>query len=103
MHFLFNTTFTVEDTLRAGWLNWMRDTYVPAMREASGVADHQLYAIDGTQTLGSQNYSSQWRCDSIAQLGALRAASARLCQDMMETHGEHCLAFSTLMRGLTID
>ena len=102
MAFLFNTTFTVEDTLRDGWLAWMRDSYVPALREASGVADHQLYAIDGTLTLGSRNYSSQWRCDSLAQLGALRSASARLCQDMMATHGEHCLAFSSLMRSLPL-
>lgn len=102
MRFLFNTTFTVENTLRTGWLNWMRDTYLPAMREASGVRDHELYVIDGQITIGAQNYSSQWRCDSLAQLGALRSTSARLCQEMLETHGEHCLAFSTLMRGLNI-
>ncbi len=102
MTFLFNTTFTVEDTLRQGWLNWMRDTYVPAMRMASGATDHELYTIDGNITIGAHNYSSQWRCSTIAQLGALRSTSARLCQEMMETHGEHCLAFSTLMRGLPL-
>lgn len=102
MRFLFNTTFTVEDSLRAGWLNWMRDKYVPAMREASGVSGHELYVIDGQITIGAQNYSSQWRCDSLAQLGALRRTSNTLCQEMMQTHGEHCLAFSTLMRGLDI-
>lgn len=102
MRFLFNTTFTVEDTLRTGWLNWMRDTYVPQMREASGITDHELYTIDGNITIGAHNYSSQWRCDSLAQLDALRKTSSRLCQDMLQTHGEHCLAFSTLMKGLTI-
>lgn len=102
MRFLFNTTFTVEDTLRTGWLNWMRDVYVPKMREASGVSDHELYIVDGTLTLGSQNYSSQWRCTTVAQLGALRSTSAKLCQEIMETHGEHCLSFSTLMRGLPL-
>lgn len=102
MLFLFNTTFTVEDSLRTGWLNWMRDKYVPTLMEASGAQDHQLFMIDGTENIGSRNYSSQWRCNSIKQLGALRSASARLCQEMMETHGEHCLAFSTLMKELPI-
>ena len=51
---------------------------------------------------GAQSYSSQWRCDTLEQLGNLRSTSARLCQDVLETHGEACLAFSTLMRGLNL-
>lgn len=100
--FLFNTTFTVDDRMRDGWLKWMVGIYGPAMRAASGGCPHELYSIDGTRQDGAQSYSSQWRCDTLEQLGNLRSTSARLCQEVMETHGEACLAFSTLMRGLNL-
>lgn len=100
--FLFNTTFTVDDNLRDAWLKWMVGIYIPAMRTVAPGCSHELYDIDGASSEGSHSFSSQWRCDSLFQLGNLRSTSAQLCQDVMQTMGESCLAFSTLMRGLNI-
>lgn len=100
--FLFNTTFTVDDQVRDAWLRWMAGIYAPSMRAAAGDCPHELYAIDGTRQDGAQSYSSQWRCSTLEQLGNLRATSASLCQDVVETMGDRCLGFSTLMRRLNI-
>lgn len=98
--FLFNTTFTVDDNLRDAWLKWMLSTYVPTMRTVAPGSTHELYQIDGTGSDGAHSFSSQWRCDSLMLLGNLRSTSAQLCSDVMQTMGESCLAFSTLMKSL---
>ncbi len=102
-NYLFNTTFTVDDKYRDAWLNWMIAIYIPAMKAVSGGARHELYSIDGTISQGSHSYASQWRCDDIQSLGNLRSTSAQLCQDVVETMGEACLGFSTLMKGIDIE
>lgn len=101
--FLFNTTFTVDVQLQQGWLTWVTTVYAPAIRAVAPAARHELYSIDGSIRDGAISFSSQWRCDSIGDLGAIRSASGQLCADMMETHGEKCLAFSTMMKGIVTE
>lgn len=102
-NFLFNTTFTVDDRYRDAWLNWMVAIYIPAMKAVAPASTHELYSIDGSQADGAHSYSSQWRCDEIRSLGNLRSTSAQLCQDVVETMGEACLGFSTLMKSINLE
>lgn len=100
MTYLFNTTFTVSLNMQQGWQAWMIASYIPAMRAVAPNATHETYVIDGSISDGSLSYSSQWRCSTISELADLREVSTQLCQDVMQTHGENCLAFSTMMKGL---
>ncbi len=95
---LFNTTFTVDIELRNGWLRWMKEIYVPQMQAAAPAARHALYHIDGSIRDGALSFSSQWLCPDIRSLGAVRLQNKRLCDDLAQTHGDKCLAFSTMMK-----
>ena len=95
---LFNTTFSVSDREYGWWVNWMSQSYLPALQQAAPDASHELFVVDGVQQDGARAFSSQWRTASIASLGAIRQLSSRLCQQMMHDKGEACLAFSALMK-----
>ncbi len=102
-NFIFNTTFTINDSAQQWWIQWMHQNYVVAIKNVAPSASVELYAIDGTATAGSRSYSAMWRCTTLQELGAVRTESMRQCQKLLALQGERCLSFSTLMRGLPLE
>ena len=100
--FLFNTTFTVDDSELGWWQEWMRETYRSSIEEVSPASELSVYAIDATGDGGSRSYSAQWHCATLQDLGRVRLRSMSLCQKLLAEKGEKCLAFTTLMRRMNI-
>ena len=96
--YLYNTTFIVEDSENAWWRDWMHRIYVATIHDVAPNANFEAYAIDQHDNVGSTNYSCQWRCETLQDLGAVDTYTKSLCKRMMEAKGESCLFFSTMMK-----
>ncbi|MBR6249789.1 MAG: DUF4286 family protein [Bacteroidales bacterium] len=101
--YLYNTTFIVANSEREWWHEWMRGMYIPTIRDIAPMVNFEAYSIDQNDSPDTKNFSCQWRCESLKELGEIDMYSKSLCSRMMKEKGEKCLFFSTMMKSVDFE
>lgn len=56
---LYNVTFGIDKKIETEWINWMKETYVPAIMETTLFINHKFYKVLTHDDETSVSYSLQ--------------------------------------------
>ena len=80
----------------------MHRIFIPTINDVAPAVTFDAYAIDQNDNAGSTNFSCQWRCSTLKELGDVDSYSQSLCKRISEAKGEECLFFATMMKSVEL-
>lgn len=95
---ILNTTFIVADPLLEQFLEWARQTYLPALREAQVFADPTMAKVLAQVEPGTTSIAIQARSQSLAEATRWHDETAALLRDdLLARFKGQVLFFTTYM------
>ncbi|MBP8791078.1 MAG: DUF4286 family protein [Breznakibacter sp.] len=97
--FLFNTTFSIDNSVINQWQSWMQKNYFASLADLLPLATYEIWEISLAQdNSDSLSLSCQWRCQTPDELSIINKYSTILLSNLSAELGEKCLYFSTILR-----
>nr|WP_319400189.1 DUF4286 family protein [uncultured Carboxylicivirga sp.] len=96
--FIFNTTFSVENSAIDSWRQWMDRNYLPTMQDMIKGIRVELYELMAVVHEDSTNFSCQLRCNSPEELEMINKYNTILMDNLKGQLGETCLHFSSILK-----
>lgn len=94
---IYNTTYHLEDEILNNFLIWIKESYIPEVKENGKLKNPRLTKILSHRDTGSC-YSLQWEVEDSAVLHSWHSIQgARLNEEMKQIFGEQAVGFPTLM------
>lgn len=95
---IFNTTYLVHPQLEQRFLTWVRETYVPQIKELGLLKSPRLLKVLTDEKDGI-SFSLQWEAESISVMGQFgKKHQSQLEALVSKTFGEGVLFFSTHLK-----
>ncbi len=66
--YIYNVTVNIEESVHSPWLEWMKNTYIPAMLATGKFSKALMTRIVIEEDMGGVSYSVQYTTDSKATL-----------------------------------
>ncbi|MCU4163065.1 DUF4286 family protein [Carboxylicivirga caseinilyticus] len=96
--FIFNTTFSVQNTAINNWRTWMDRNYLPTMQDMIQGIRVELYEVMAVIHDDSTNFSCQLLCKSPEELETINKYNTILMDNLSGHLGEKCLHFSSILK-----
>jgi hypothetical protein len=97
--FIFNTTFSVKETMVDEWNTWLRNTYMLSISELMVTTNMEVFEVMiANEEDSNRTFSVQCRCESPEDLNILHQHSTQLLTLLSTRFGENCLYFSSILR-----
>lgn len=95
--YVHNISFQVDPIIESNWLNWIKNNFIPQLKQTNCFQDTPLYKLELTQDQ-SPTYTLQlFSADKIKMELFLTSLESELLQDLKVTWGEQCYHFCTNM------
>jgi len=96
--YIFNTTFSVQNSSIEEWEQWMQKTYLPTFIGILPDVKYKLFELMTSRQEDSTNYSCQWLCSEPDELEVINKYSDILLNNLGDAMGERCLHFSSILK-----
>ena len=95
---IFNTTYLVHPQLEQKFLTWMKQTYIPQVKEVGLLQNPRLFKVLTDEKEGI-SFSLQWEAETVACMGQFgKNHQSQLEALVSKTFGESVLFFSTHLK-----
>ncbi|MCE3282180.1 MAG: hypothetical protein K0Q66_917 [Chitinophagaceae bacterium] len=96
--FIYNVTIKVDASIHDQWLNWMKETHIPAVMSSGCFEKFVLVRLLETDETEGPTYAVQYFALSRAQYNRyIEMHATRLRKESSDQWGERFIAFRTLM------
>ena len=96
--FLYNVTVGIDKDAEVEWLEYMRETHIPAVLNTTLFFSHKLYRVLHDQDDGSISYSVQYFAKSIEDVQQyLEVFAPALIEEHRKRFNNRHVAFRTLL------
>jgi hypothetical protein len=94
---LYNVTVSVDESVQAEWLEWMRSKHIPEVMSTGCFLESRISRIHGEEE-GGVSFSIMYLSESQEQFDAYQAKHAPAMQaDHAKHFGGHFAAFRTVL------
>ena len=94
--YIYNVTSNIDDSIHEDWLQWMKETHIPAMLATQKFTAAKMCKVLVNEDMGGVTYSVQYSAKDKATLQQYYIEDAdRLRAVTAARYGEKCLAFRT--------
>ncbi len=98
--FIFNTTFVITNVKFSVWEKWMRDTYVPLIKNVVPSSEVGTYEVMTTDSKEERTVSVQWKVTTPTDLEVINRQSPIVLGQMSSDFGQEVLYFSSILKAL---
>lgn len=96
---LYNVTVGIDTDVENEWLDWMKNTHIPAVMDTGMFIEYKIFKVLGQGEDENVSYSIQYFAKSIDQvLEYLDQYSQPLIAAHMEKYKDKHVAFRTLLQ-----
>lgn len=101
--YIFNTSFTVEETVLSSWKSYMIKEVLPRIKSLEWFDSVKVYQVITEQKLDGAVYSLQLQTSDIRKIGLFEEQVLPTVQELIsKAFGEKALSFNTLLREVEI-
>jgi len=94
--YIYNVTINIDESKHEEWLNWMKETHIPAMLATGKFTQAKMSRVLINEEMGGITYSIQYRAKSREDLNNYYQFDAdKLKRDGLLKFGDKTLAFRT--------
>ncbi len=99
--FIFNTTFVITRAKFENWENWMRNTYVPLIKNVVPACEVGTYEVMIAESgKEERTVSVQWKVSTPEDLEEINRQSPLVLGQMHSDFGQEVLYFSSILKAL---
>lgn len=97
---IYNTTFVVDESVHAPWMQWLRNHYINEVVENTPLENPALFKVLSNKVEG-ESYSLQFTAPSINEMKIWeKNYKEKMEQTIRDNFGEKVLFFSTYLKQL---
>jgi len=94
---LYNVTVSIDETIHAEWLDWMRKVHVPDVMATGFFLEARISKIHAEED-GGKTYAIAYKANSMADVDEYQAQhAARLQKEHSDRYAGRFAAFRTFM------
>lgn len=97
MH-IYNVTTNIDESVHDEWLQWMKNTYIPAMLATGKFTGALMSRVLVNEAMGGITYSVQYKTPSKETLQKFYVEDADTLNKMMDRYKGKAVFFSTEMK-----
>ncbi len=98
--FIFNTTFVIAKAKFTIWEEWMKNTYVPLIKNVVPGCEVGTYEVMTTDNKEERTVSVQWKVSTPTELEVINRQSPLVLGQMHSDFGQEALYFSSILKAL---
>ncbi len=98
--FIFNTTFVISKSKYSEWEKWLKNTYIPIIKNIVTASEVGTYEVVTTENPGERTISVQWKVATPTDLEVINRQSPVVLGQMSSEFGQDALYFSTILKGI---
>ena len=95
---IYNVTINVQETIHDEWLQWMKETHIPAMLDTGKFQKALMSKVLVKEPMGGITYSVQYTAESRQVLEKYYEEDAESLRKESKHFGDKALAFRTEMK-----
>ncbi|MDC7994785.1 DUF4286 family protein [Altibacter sp. HG106] len=99
--YIYNVTINIEESIHDEWVQWMKDTHIPAMLATGKFQKALMTRVQVEEEMGGITYSVQYRTDSKATLDRYYAEHANAMRAQSKPFEGKFVAFRTELEVIT--
>jgi len=97
--YIYNVTTNVAEEIHNKWLNWMKETHIPAMLNTGKFSNAKISQVLIEEEMGGTTYAVQYTTDSLETLEEYyRQYAPKLRQEAMQLFNDKIVAFRTELK-----
>jgi hypothetical protein len=97
--FIYNVTVNIDESIQNEWLNWMKQTHIPAMLATGKFSQAKMCRVLVNEEMGGITYSIQYTTDSYETLEKYYQENAtKLREDALKKFKDKFVAFRTELK-----
>ncbi len=97
--FIYNVTVNIEETEQKEWLNWMKETHIPAMLATGKFSQAKMSRVLINEEMGGVTYAVQYTTDSYETLEKYYKEDApKLREEGLKRFKDKFVAFRTELK-----
>ena len=101
--YIFNTTFHVEDSVLARFLEFLNRTYIPKAQESGHLTNPRLFRVLSQHADAGSNYSLQLEVDNLTVFNEWITGEGELLnQEIVVAFEHHVAGFITMLEHVEI-
>jgi hypothetical protein len=101
---LYNVTVSIDNTVAADWLQWMKDVHIPEVMGTGYFLANQICRVVEDEETGGTTYAVQYTCRSVEDLKEYqREHSPALQQKVNERYAGRYASFRTMLEVVGIN
>ncbi len=94
--FIYNVTVNVEDSIREGWVAWMRTKHIPDVMASGCFSSHRMCKVVSEDP--GATYAMQYSFNAREDLDRyLKRFAPKLRQEFIERYGDKAPAMRTIL------
>ncbi len=97
--FIYNVTVNIDETKQQEWLNWMKETHIPAMLATGKFTQAKMSRVLINEEMGGVTYSIQYTTDSYETLEKYyKEDASKLREEALKIFKDKFVAFRTELK-----
>ncbi|GGE04005.1 DUF4286 family protein [Psychroflexus salis] len=96
--YIYNVTINIQEDVEQKWLNWMRDTHIPAMLNTGKFSKALMTRVDVEEPMGGITYSVQYTTANKKTLEAYYQEDAEKLRNQSKKFEGKFVAFRTTLK-----
>ncbi len=96
--YIYNITTNVDESIHDQWLEWMKDTYIPAMLATGKFTKALMTRVLIEEEMGGITYSVQYTAKSATDLQAFIEEHASEINQLNKKYHGKMVSFNTKMK-----
>jgi hypothetical protein len=96
--YIYNVTINVRESIHDEWLNWMKETHIPAMLDTGKFTKALMSKVMVEEPMGGITYSVQYTLENKNELERYYKNDAEGLRKGSKQFGDKALAFRTEMQ-----
>jgi len=97
--YIYNVTTNIDETIKAEWLQWMKEKHIPEMLATGKFSNAKMSQVLIDEEMGGVTYSVQYTTDSLETLQEYYKEDApKLRDESMKLFSDKLVAFRTELK-----
>jgi len=97
--FIYNVTVNIDESKQKEWLNWMKETHIPAMLATGKFSQAKMSRVLINEDMGGATYAIQYTTDSYETLEKYYKEDApKLREESLKLFKDKFVAFRTELK-----
>src|SRR5690625_5635036 len=96
--YIYNITTNIDESVHDTWLEWMKETYIPAMIATGKFIKALMTQVQVNEEMGGITYAVQYTAKSLADIQAFIKEDAKKLNELNNKFHGKMVSFTTEMK-----